>query len=489
MIAESLRHQAVPIEQVSADPANARRHNERGQAAVIASLRRFRQRKPILVDANGVTIAGAGVLAAARELGWTHIAVTRHEDLAGADRAAYAIADNRTGDLSEFDDDVLASQLAGMNPDELAAAGFTAKELADLTADPSEPTDQDEIPEPAATAVSRRGDLWIMGEQRLLCGDCTDHADVKRVMQGELATLVATDPPYLVGYDGTNHMMRKGRKGNGAKDWSGSYGVTWDDFDANSDLYPKFLAAAAACAAHEDAAWYCWHASSRFPLLEAAWRGAGLLPHCQIIWVKNRGVPSRTWFAWQHEPCLVGFKAGHTPAELEGRPMLFGFEPCLMGWKQGNKPKRIEGQPILSTVWPIDAIPNTEDRPDHPTPKPLECFAIPMRQHTERGAVVYEPFSGSGTAVVVAEQLHRRCRAIEISGVYVDVCIRRWQKLSGKPAVLDGDGRSWAEIAAARAIDPPISPHTPDQPAPAETRPPGKPPRTSRRRPASPAVV
>lgn len=454
----------MPTDTLSCDPANLRLHGDRSLEAIKASLQRFGQRKPIVVDAAGVTIAGAGLLTAAKSLGWSHVAATRHDDLTGAERVAYAIADNRTAELSEWDKDALKATLGAANPEDLASMGYSADEFASLV-HPDDETQQDEIPEPLPDATSRRGDLWILGEQRLLCGDCTDHADVKRVMAGELAALVATDPPYLVGYDGTNHERRIGKKKAGARNWSDTYGVAWDDFDANSDLYPKFLSAAMACAAHEDAPWYCWHASARYPLLEAAWTGAGLLAHCQIIWVKNRGVPSRTWFAWQHEPCLVGFKTGHTPAELEGKPMLYGFEPCLMGWKKGNKPKRIDGQPILSTVWPIDSIPNTEDRPDHPTPKPLECYAIPFRQHTERGDLVYEPFSGSGTAIVVAEQLGRRCRAIEISPVYVDVCIRRWQKLSGKPALLEGDGRSWAEVAAERCKVT-TCPPAPNAPAP-----------------------
>jgi DNA modification methylase len=306
--------------------------------------------------------------------------------------------------------------------------------------------------------VTKPGELILLGEHRLHCGDCTNVADVQRVMDGQRAALFATDPPYLVDYDGTNHPGSKhprtksastksathGAKTAGSggmapsraalpsmraastpkprsrstknKDWSGTYGVTWDDADANSDLYDKFIQVAIDHAIEHNAAWYCWHASKRQAMLEAIWLKHGAFVHCQIIWAKNRPVLTRTWYAWQHEP-------------------------CLMGWIQGNKPLRAERN-VLSTVWHIDTIPNGTERPDHPTPKPLEVFEIPMRQHTRGGGgggagggrgdgrrngdICYEPFAGSGTQIIAAEKLGRRCFALEISPHYCDVIVRRW---------------------------------------------------------------
>lgn len=480
-IAEALRPLAVPIATLSADPANLRRHTERGHAATQASLQRFGQRKPIIVDAAGVTIAGAGVLEAARALGWTHVAAARNTDLTGAERMAYAIADNRTAELSEWSDD-LAGAVSALPEDLRLGAGFTTEELAELLTGSEQPLNQDEIPEPLPTATAQRGDLWLLGDQRLLCGDCTDLADVKRVMDGQLAALIATDPPYLVGYDGSNH-----RRGPG---WSATYGTMWDDSDTKSDLYRRFIAAAVAGAAHADAAWYCWYASARQTMLEDAWRANGLLTHCQIIWVKNRPILSRTWYLWAHEPCVMGFRKGRLPEKMAGELVLWDHEPAMMGWKAGNKPDRLALQPILSSVWHVDTIPNGQERPDHPTPKPLELYAIPVRQHTRPGDVMFEPFSGSGTAIIVAEQLGRRCRAIEIQPVYIDVAIRRWQKLTGKPATLEGDGRTWAEITETRGgrksdADPETSPRPQPPPAaPTPTEQPGSPRRTGRPRAA-----
>lgn len=351
---------------------------------------------------------------------------------------------NRTPELSEWDADALRATLGQLDPDLLGAAGYSPDDLADLLAAGEQPVDQDEIPEPLPEAVTRRGDLWVLGEQRLLCGDCTDLADVQRVMAGELAEIIVTDPPYLVDYDGTNHPT-------GNKNWGKSYGVSWDDADKNADLYDRFVAAAMAGALQEHAAWYQWYASCRHALVQSAWEKNGILPHAQIVWVKPAGVLTRTWYSWRHEPCLIGFKPAKLPKKLKDAPLMWEHEPALMGWKKGNKPDRVEGQPILSTVWHLDGV-TGKDRPNHPTPKPLEVYAIPYRQHTRPGDAVYEPFSGSGTAVVVAEQMRRRCRALELEPVYVDVAVRRWQALTGQAAVLDGDGRSWAAVAKARNV-------------------------------------
>lgn len=296
---------------------------------------------------------------------------------------------------------------------------------------------EDSIPEPPKVAITQPGDLWILGSHRLLCGSCTDTACVKRLMNGERAILFVTDPPYLVGYDGTNHPQSF--TGGGNKDWSGSYGTTWDDADANSDLYEKFIRAAIDHALDERAAWYCWYASKRHVMLENAWVAAGVLPHCQIIWAKNRPVLTRTWYMWQHEP-------------------------CLMGWLKGMKPSKVSDE-TLSTVWNLDTIPNGEERPDHPTPKPLECFEIPMRQHTKAGDLCYEPFSGSGTQIIAAQHLGRRCFAMEIEPRYVDVAVQRWEKLTGLKAVRNPAGAASGTVPAV-----PVAVGDKKKPSPARSR-------------------
>jgi DNA modification methylase len=254
------------------------------------------------------------------------------------------------------------------------------------------------------------GQLWTLGDHRLLCGDSTNITDVTRLMNGERAVLFATDPPYLVGYDGMNH---PGTRPKTNKDWSPTYGKTWDEADAaqNCDLYINFIHTAVEAAILPNAAWYCWHASRRQRMVEEAWEKNGAFVHQQIIWSKpNRPILTRSWYLWAHEP-------------------------CFFGWLKGKKPPK-ETVDYGRTVWEIYGL-NNDERPDHPTPKPLDCFAIPMRQHTKVGDLCYEPFSGSGSQIIAGEREGRRVYAMEISPAYVAVALERWAGATGgRPSLL-----------------------------------------------------
>ena len=258
---------------------------------------------------------------------------------------------------------------------------------------------------------SELGQLWLLGDHRLLCGDSTSRPDVQRLMNGERAILFASDPPYLVDYDGTNHPGTKVSKNRESlnKDWSGSY----RDFDRSEEgdgLYDGFIGVAVDIAIREDAAWYCWHASRRQAMVEAAWERHGAFVHQQVVWSKDRGILTRSWFLWRHEP-------------------------CFFGWLRGKKPPKNIAATPLSSVWELPSIARTEDV-DHPTPKPVECFTIPMLQHTVEGDVCYEPFSGSGTQVIAAERTGRRCFAMEIAPEFVAVALQRYVDATGKTPLL-----------------------------------------------------
>lgn len=424
-----------PIATLQPDPANLRRHNERSLAAVMASLSRFGQQKPIVVDRRGVVVAGHGVLEAAKRLGWKQIAAVDSK-LAGAERIAYAIADNRSAELSEWDEASLAATLREMDTKLLSVTGFDVDDLADLGLHPTRTAAEDDVPDPLPKAVARAGDLWILGEHRLLCGSSLVQADVDRVLDGEKAELVATDPPYLVDYTGK-------RMGGRGKDWSESYREV-EIKDAKSFFDGLMAMVAGILAPH--AAVYCWHASSRAGEIRSAGEAAGLLWHQMIVWVKPTAVFGTSMYQWQHEP-------------------------CIMGWKQGSKPRH-DGRQDVSSVWvvPWNASTNIESSLDsdawfvdwegrkrvvgneHPTQKPVELFARPMRKHTKPGELCFEPFSGSGSQLIAGEQLGRRVRAIELEPVFVDVAIRRWQEFTGKKATLEGDGRDWSSIAFEREV-------------------------------------
>ena len=454
----------IPLSRIKPAPYNPRRDLKPGDPefeALKRSVIEFGMVEVLVWNKRtGHLVGGHQRLSVLKAQGATHADVSV-VDLPLEKEKALNIALNKI--QGEWDEHKLAELLSELTrtPDfDVAVTGFELDEARDLIAEvlgvdadgavlQSESFDLAKALKEAGPPVTKPGDLIVFGrdlkkQHRLLCGDCTDPAQVRLLMNGEKAALFATDPPYLVGYDGTNHPAglhtRKKRTSNkdgksapalasgrrpsegGApgggrlavrrgknKDWSPSYGTTWDDADANPELYDKFIVAAIAEAVAPDAAWYCWHASKRHAMLEAAWEKHGVLPHCQIIWAKNRPVLTRTWYAWQHEP-------------------------CLMGWIKGNKPARVENK-VLSTVWNLDTIPNGPDRPDHPTPKPLEVFEIPMRQHTRPPEICFEPFAGSGSQFIAAQRLGRRCYGLEISPLYCDVIVRRMIAFAGEGCV------------------------------------------------------
>ncbi|MBS0186650.1 MAG: DNA modification methylase [Planctomycetes bacterium] len=363
-------------------------------------------------------------------------------DLSPQREKALNLALNKIG--GDWDSKKLAAlldEMVRLDNLDVTLTGFDLPEIDDLIARQLLATEHDESFDveaalaQAGPAVTRPGDLILLGtdsrtQHRLLCGDSTDPHHVRRLMNGQKASLFATDPPYLVDYNGTNHpgtsradVLRKN------KDWSGTYGERWgwDEFEANKELYAKFIAVAVAEAIHENAAWYCWHASRRQAMLEAAWEAHGAFVHQQIIWNKNRGILTRSWYSWQHEP-------------------------CLFGWKRGQKPFKADDAAFLTSVWDVPTLATGDERPDHPTPKPLALFEIPMKQHTRGGDVCYEPFAGSGTQIIAAQRLGRRCYALELSPVYCDLIVRRFIAFAGPSAVAPELAEKYALPRAKEAI-------------------------------------
>jgi DNA modification methylase len=338
-----------------------------------------------------------------------------------------------TASLREFGQQHPA--LTAMDETMRGIVGFSAADFDKLPGNAE--VQQDTPPAVFQAAVSKAGDLWTLGDHRLLCGSSTVLEDVQRVMAGDKAALVATDPPYLVDYTGA-------RAGGSGKDWSSEYdeAAVRDPEAFFRSLFSNVLQVLA-----PNAPLYCWHAHRRVGMLQKVWGELQILDHQAIVWIKPSSVFGSCMYHFQHEPCMVG-------------------------WRQGSKPK-MDGKHRFTSVWvlPSDvraqvALDEMSDviaadwdgksRPvgnEHPTEKPVEIFARPMRKHTEPGDVVFEPFSGSGSQLSAAEQLGRKCRAIELSPVFVDVAVRRWQRLTGKAAVLEGSGgRTWREVAADRSV-------------------------------------
>lgn len=429
--------QLWPLEKPIPYARNARQVPEAAIAKVAASIAEFGFRQPIVVDEQGIIIAGHTRLLAAQRLELPSVPVHVAEGLGEAKVKAYRLMDNRCHEETSWDEELLRlefEELGAMDLD-LALTGFDEAELVPLLAEPATEglTDPDAAPEPPEAPVSRSGDLWQLGRHRLLCGDSTVAEDVARVMDGKRAVLMATDPPYLVDYQGGNHPQtwaNKGKNPDGSNKSEEEYEKHWDDYtdhDTSVKFYEGFLCAAIEHALIETPVVYQWFGIMRAEIVIAAWRAAGLLPHQMLIWHKSRKVLGRCDF-------------------------MYDYEPMMYGWVQGKRPEPKRRPPAnATTVWEIDS--KIEDGASglHPTQKPVETIRRPITYHTTPGDLIYEPFSGSGTAIVAAEEQGRCCCAIELSPAFVDVAVARWEAFTGHEATLDGDGRSFAEITTERA--------------------------------------
>jgi DNA modification methylase len=407
-----------PLEKLVPYANNPRTHSDAQIAQIAESIEEFGFTNPILVDTQAGILAGHGRLRAAQKLGLAKVPVLVLDHLTEIRKRAYLLADNRLAENAGWDEELLAAELETLKLEEydLALTGFSERELDELLGAtpivaPEPQIDRaDELQEKWKT---ERGQLWLIGEHRLLCGDSTVEADVTRLMNGKKAVLFATDPPYLVDYDGTNHPHKwtatHGRQHPGDKDWSDKY-TDVDSPELGEKLYDAFIGLAVQCAITENAAWYCWHASRKQALLESVWEKHGAFVHQQIIWAKDRPILTRSWYMWQHEP-------------------------CFFGWRKGKKPKRI-AEDYPATVWQFPTQAPGEVT-DHPTQKPVELFAIPMRQHTGKGDICYEPFSGSGTQLVAAQSLERVCYAMELSPPFVAVALERMAEMGLEPRLAE----------------------------------------------------
>lgn len=405
-IAEPLRPLVVPIADLNLDAANARRHPEKNMAAIKSSLAQFGQRKPIVVQRKGMIVrAGNGTLAAAKALGWTEIAAVVIDD-DNLTAAQFAIADNRTAELAEWDDENLAALLQGMDEAARSAVGFDEKDLDALLRELTPPLEDDVVPEPPAVPATRLGDLWVLGEHRLLCGDSTNGAQVARLLGDAKPFLMVTDPPYGVEYD------PEWRKDSGLNDSDSMGKVANDDRVDWTESYRHFPGHVA----------YVWHAGRFAADLVVNLRDAQFDVRAQIIWRKQRFAISRGHYHWQHEPCWYAVRKGGSSKWCGDRSQ--------------------------STVWDISN--KIEDHTVHSTQKPLECMARPVRNHGGKKDDVYDPFLGSGTTLIACEQLGRRCFGLELDPRYCDVIVSRWEKATGRQAVLGGDGRTFAELSKER---------------------------------------
>ncbi len=419
---EVLSIEWVAVDQLHCNPSNPRK-NAKAVPHVAASLKRFGWRQPLVVKRGGEVIAGNTRLKAAKVLELKNVPVVWF-DGSEHDATAYSIADNRTAEFASWDKQALAPLLQELRAeDSLDAVGFTDGEIDELLAElePDGGDAEDSGPEaPPKQPVTRPGDLWLLGKHRLLCGDATKGDDVARVMDGAKASLLVTDPPYCVNYTGAD------RPQNSGKDWSALYRETEIE-DLGEFLSCMFETVLPHL--EEVVGIYIWHAHVQYPVLHRVFDKFGIIQHQPIIWVKPTSTLTFSYYRWAHETCLFGWRRGHKPCHYLPNGLTTVWEADWEG-KQ-----RLVGN-------------------EHPTQKPLRLFEIPMEQHTKRGALILEPFCGSGSQLIAAEKLHRRCRAIEISPAFVDVAVRRWEKATTQQATLLGTNKTFSQTAEERRDKP-----------------------------------
>lgn len=402
----------VPLASLRPDGGNPRRIADAELESLTRSIKEFGLVDPIIARrSDGLVVGGHQRLVAARRLGHKTVPVV-YVDLTDEQAKLLNIALNKIS--GSWDQELLARLLAELDEVpgvDISLTGFADDEIAKLLKTLEARDKHDRLEEfdveaalqaAEARPVAKPGQLWLLGDHRLLCGDSTNPDDAAHVMNGEKAALMATDPPYLVDYTGGSHPASKANKGRATKD------KHWDEYkdpETSVEFFRKFLLVALPYLV-EKAPIYQWHANLRQSLVERSWQEAGLHLHQVIIWVKSRGVLTHSHYLWQHEPCLYG-------------------------WVEGQQPKR-KPPADESTIWEIDQ--RGENLGIHPTQKPVDLFLRPISYHTEPNDICYEPFLGSGTTLIAAERLGRRCYAIEQEPRYVDVAIARWEAFSGEKA-------------------------------------------------------
>ena len=406
----------VPVDSLIPYARNARTHSEEQIAQIAASIREFGWTNPILTDGDKGVISGHGRLAAARKLELTEVPVIELGHLSPEQKKAYILADNRIALNSGWDEELLKlelQELQGVDFD-LDLLGFGDDEIERLLNGDQAGgglTEDDAIPEAPVDPVSRTGDLWILGNHRLLCGDSTVLSDVERLMGGQLADMAFTDPPYNVDYGNSAKDKMRGKDRRIMNDDLGE-GFFQFLYDACLNL---LLVTKGAC--------YVCMSSSELHTLQKAWIKAGGKWSTFIIWAKNT------------------FTLGRADYQRQ-------YEPILYGWKQGTDHFWC-GDRDQSDIWNYNK-PRVNDL--HPTMKPVELVERAIKNSSKSRDIVLDLFGGSGTTLIASEKTGRQARLIELDPKFVDVIIKRWEDYTGQQAVRDDDGVKFGELAINAAI-------------------------------------
>ena len=367
---------------------NAKKHPKEQVNRIANSIKEFGMCDPIGVwGKDNLIIEGHGRLMALKKLGYTEAPIIRLDHLSEEQRKAYTLAHNKSAE-SEWDFEILSDELKSIVDIDMMEFGF------DLSLDEEEPkVIEDEIPEIPVEPKAKYGDIYQLGNHRLMCGDATVLEDVRTLMNDNKADLLLTDPPYNVDYEGKTKDSLKIKNDNMGDNQFKQF--LTDSFSNANDVMK------------EGASFYIWHADSEGYNFRSACKDVSWKVRQCLIWNKNTMVMGRQDYQWKHEPCLYGWKEGASHNWYSDRKQTTILE--------FNKPNKSEL---------------------HPTMKPLDLFAYQMKNSTAKGDIVLDLFGGSGTTLMVSEQLDRNAYVMELDPRYVDAIINRWENMTGSKGVL-----------------------------------------------------
>jgi len=413
---EKLKIEYVDIDSIQPYENNAKQHPRTQIDQIKTSIAMFGMDDPIGVW-NDTIVEGHGRLIACQELGYREVPIIRLDHLTDEERKAYTLAHNKLTMNSDFDIDILNDELAQFETIDMAEFGFDL----DFDAEEAEIV-EDEAPELPAEPKSKPGEIYQLGSHRLMCGDSTKAEDVAKLMDGELADLVVTDPPYNVAIEN-------------------SKGMTIENDNMASDQFQEFLTAAFENMNDNlkpGGAFYVWFASREHINFETALNKASLEVRQELIWNKNSLILGRQDYQWKHEPCLYGWKDGASHYFIDDRTQTTVIEDKKPDIK---KMKKEEMQKLLEEIF-SDKVSSTiinEDKPSandlHPTMKPIKLLARQVKNSSKVGEKVLDLFGGSGSTLITCEQLGRKCYMMEYDPQYLDVIIERWENFTGQKAV------------------------------------------------------
>jgi DNA modification methylase len=394
----------LAIDELEPFSKNPKRHPESQIDKIKKSMQEFGWTNPILISKDNMIVAGHGRYEAAKQLGFEKVPII-NIDLPYEKAVAYVIADNRLAEIAEQDDEQLSALLQEIDESMYEAIGYDEEAIDELLAgiEAANPTEveEDEAPEPPEEPVTQLGDVYVLGNHRLMCGDSTDSGDVATLMDDALANLVITDPPYNVSYVG---------KTKDALTIENDTMQGEDFYNFLYEIYSRLFDVS-----HEGAGIYVFHADSEGMNFRKAMVDAGYkLAQC-CIWVKNSMVMGRQDYHWQHEPVLVGWKPG-----------------AAHNWYSDRK---------QTTVWEFDRPTSSQE---HPTMKPIALVAYPLQNSSKKGDLVLDLFGGSGSTMMACEQTGRINYSMELDPKYCDVIVQRYVNYTGNNKIIrNGENYTW----------------------------------------------